>query len=256
MKRPLGTSALLLSPLLLAALCVASSAQAFPNSQARVQLHLGRPDLTASCSDLDATKLSVPDLDLKGIGGPWVVWVLVTETRGLGGVSFSIAADEGVNIVSWYPCGDLQFPVGPWPRAGASMSVVWTECAKPANGIVPVGFFVVDEKSEGTIRIFPHESFGEIQLSDCMFHVEAVPDSATSAVAVWPDSASSRLRSLAWYPAKDRPEPAEPDSVILAREAAWRTRQVMPETLMFQTGADSATAPAITDSTGGPTEER
>lgn len=238
----------------LAAVVLVPSVHAFPNSKARLQLHLTRPDLTASCGDLDASALSVPELKLTGVGGPWLLWVLVSDTKALAAAGFSVLADPGVKILAWHMCGDMEFPIPPWPRPGGANTVVWVDCQAPENELVAAGFFLLDEGSEGTVRVVQHSSFNEIQVADCDLHTEAIPDSCAAAVAVWPDSTTYRRRGLAWRPARERPEPAEPDSVIIAREIEKRRRETIPESPVIQPGEqDSATVPAITD-TLRPTE--
>ena len=233
---------------LIALLTGTTAVHAFENSKARIQFHLTRPDLTANCGDLEPGTLSTSDLKLNGIGGPWLLWVLVSHTQGLTGFAFTVMADPGVKILSWQGCGTMEFPVAPWPQSGGANTIVWVDCQRPENGLVSFGYFLLEEGSQGTIRITPHTTMHEIQLSDCELRTDAVPDSCAAAAAVWPDSTSFRRVGLSWRPARERPEPAEPDSVVRAREAEERRLRAMPETLDFESGRqDSATVPAIVD---------
>jgi hypothetical protein len=213
---------------------------AAPNSESVIQMHLTPPDRTASCDDLDPARFRAEEVVLKGVGGPWQLWVLVSGTQGLTAVGFSILADPGVKIAGWNQCGDMDAPVRPWPQSGGSVTVAWSECQQPANGIVPVGYFLLDEGSLGSIRIQAHREYEELEIVDCHFYKADVPDSCTGTVAVWPDSMSYRLKGLAWHPPKPRPAPAVPDSVILAREAAARKSLVLPPAAAADSSAKRA----------------
>jgi hypothetical protein len=115
------------------------------------------------------------------------VFVLVSNgftnglsTSGVAGLQFGIEYDgapqSGVDIYSWAPCADLEYPMSGWPSSGTGTLIIWDrfnhcqhqEPGGPGTGVAATaGYFYMAAYTPDILRITPRQVDGAAKVANC-----------------------------------------------------------------------------------------
>lgn len=176
-------AAFVVIPLLWTGLSV-QPAQAGPNENAKIAIHLASPTTKSACTRTQASPpcqsiVTAGDLAPEG----YFAYVLVVDgdaAEGVSGLQFGItynpAIEAGVDIFGWANCATLEFPMSGWPASGSGTLITWDrdnvcQRAEPGGtgtGVVAVaGYFYCAAYSADSLIIIPRPVDGAAKVASC-----------------------------------------------------------------------------------------
>lgn len=180
-----------------------SAAMAGENANAGISLHITKPTAKATlCSSFSWNTNATNPFDVKGQPcangtGEFDVWVVVcngSDSLGLAGAEFGIeydgASGSGVDVMSWRPCADLEFPQDDWPASGSGNLVTWESSLncqntnlvqnppQPKTAYAVAGLFHVLVWGQDQMEITVRPVSGRMKVADC----QAAEDDLTDAM--------------------------------------------------------------------------
>lgn len=158
-------------------------------------VHLAAPTTVNACSSghIAACSSAVTHgaVASPGVGPYYFAYVLAnTDTRftpDVGGVQFGVTYDgnrpggstdgHGIDVFSWTPCGNLQFPSAGWPEPGSGNLVTWDTANNCARGpIVVTGYFYLGAYAADRLQLIPRPVDGFAKVANCLGAEAVVPE--------------------------------------------------------------------------------
>ncbi|HEX7878341.1 MAG TPA: hypothetical protein VF720_02970 [Candidatus Eisenbacteria bacterium] len=176
-----------------------SSAHAFGNANAKVQLHLTPPFTSQVCSRAESNP-SCDQIDTSGGLYPtnYFVHLLITDGDPVEGVvtlansiQYDAAPGSGVDVWTWSLCARLELASAGWPSSGGRNLISWgsgncerNEPGGPGTGVVAhAGYFYISAYSADVMRVVPNENnpgqpglYRKVVVSNCDGQPDIIED--------------------------------------------------------------------------------
>jgi hypothetical protein len=159
-------------------------ANAGPNENAKIVIHLATPTTKNACTRAEAQPSCASIVTAGDLSQGYFAYVLVVDAdsaAGIAGVQFGIEYDQaentGVDIFGWTKCTTLEFAMEGWPAAGTGTLLTWdssTVCQRSqpggsGSGVVAVaGYFYCTAYGADTLAITPRPADGLASIASCI----------------------------------------------------------------------------------------
>jgi sugar lactone lactonase YvrE len=148
----------------------------------KVFLHVAAPQADPSCSDLLSLNPSavVTSAQARSDGtAQYYVYLLAasqvrlpsvdnTSTPGLTGLQLGIEySSDGLKVLAWQSCGNLEFPNPDWPGPGSGNTITWGKGDCHEEPLVTAGYFHVTSYSPSILDVVGFPATGLVKVANC-----------------------------------------------------------------------------------------